>query len=83
MFVECMYNIAEDLGGWAEDTFGEKAPYAKIEPHIGLIYRDNLTKLLGEARRAGITTAKLVYGKFEPSTQEFCVVDYYEKEVQM
>jgi len=51
--------------------------------YIGLIYRDNLAKLLGEARRADITPAKLVYGKFEPSTQEFCLANCYVKGVQM
>jgi hypothetical protein len=32
--VECVYNIAGGLAGWAEYIFGEEASFAKIKPLI-------------------------------------------------
>ena len=38
---------------------------AKIKPRIELICRDNLRKLLDEAKRAGKTPTELLYDKVE------------------
>ncbi len=63
--VEWAYNIGGVLAGWAEYIFGEEASFAKIKPRIELICRDNLRKLLDEAKRADKTPTELIYGKVE------------------
>jgi glutamate dehydrogenase/leucine dehydrogenase len=59
------YNIAGVLAGWAEYVFGEEAYLAAIEPRIESICRDNLRKLLDEAKRASKTPTELLYDKVE------------------
>ncbi len=63
--VEWAYNISGVLAGWAEYIFGEEASFAKIKPRIELICRDNLRKLLDEARRVDKTPTELIYDKVE------------------
>jgi len=63
--VEWTYNIGGVLAGWAEYIFGEEASFAKIKPRIELICRDNLRKLLDEAKRVDKTPTELIYGKVE------------------
>ncbi len=63
--IEWAYNIAGVLTGWVEYVFGEEASLAKIKPRIELICRDNLRKLLDEAKRAGTTPTELLYEKVE------------------
>ncbi len=63
--VEWAYNIGGVLAGWAEYIFGDEASFAKIKPRIELICRDNLRKLLDEAKRADKTPTELIYGKVE------------------
>jgi len=63
--VEWAYNVAGVLVGWAEYIFGEEASFAKIKPRIELICRDNLRKLLDEAKRVDKTPTELIYGKVE------------------
>ena len=67
--VEWAYNVAGVLVGWAEYIFGEEASFAKIKPRIELICRDNLRKLLDEARRVDKTPAELIYDKVEDAIQ--------------
>jgi leucine dehydrogenase len=61
--VEWAYNVAGVLTGWAEYIFGEEASFAKIKPLIELICRDNLRKLLDEAKRVDKTPTELIYDK--------------------
>jgi glutamate dehydrogenase/leucine dehydrogenase len=63
--VEWAYNVAGVLTGWAEYIFGEEASFAKIKPRIELICRDNLRKLLDEAKRVDKTPTELLYAKIE------------------
>ena len=63
--VEWAYNVAGVLVGWAEYIFGEEASFAKIKPRIELICRDNLRKLLYEAKRVDKTPTELLYAKIE------------------
>jgi glutamate dehydrogenase/leucine dehydrogenase len=63
--VEWAYNIGGVLAGWAEYIFGEEASFAKIKPRIESICRDNLRKLLDEAKRVNKTPAELIYNKVE------------------
>ena len=63
--IEWAYNVAGVLTGWAEYTFGEEASFAKIKPLIELICRDNLRKLLDEAKRVDKTPTELIYDKVE------------------
>jgi glutamate dehydrogenase/leucine dehydrogenase len=63
--VEWAYNVAGVLTGWAEYIFGEEASFAKIKPQIELICRDNLRKLLDEAKRVDKTPTELIYNKVE------------------
>ena len=63
--IEWAYNIAGVLTGWVEYVFGEEAALAKIKPRIELICRDNLRKLLDEAKGAGKTPTELLYDKVE------------------
>jgi len=63
--VDWAYNIAGVLAGWAEYVFGEGASFEKIKPRIESICRDNLRKLLDEAKRAGKTPTELLYDKVE------------------
>jgi len=62
---EWAYNIGGVLAGWVEYIFGEEASFAKIKPHIESICRDNLRKLLDEAKRVDKTPTELVYDKVE------------------
>jgi glutamate dehydrogenase/leucine dehydrogenase len=61
--VEWAYNVAGVLTGWAEYIFGEEASFATIKPRIELICRDNLRKLLDEAKRFDKTPTELIYNK--------------------
>jgi glutamate dehydrogenase/leucine dehydrogenase len=63
--VEWAYNVAGVLTGWAEYIFGEEASFAKIKPRIESICRDNLRKLLEEAKRVNKTPTELIYDKVE------------------
>jgi len=63
--VEWAYNIGGVLAGWAEYIFGEEASLAKIKPRIELTCRDNLRKLLDEAKRVNKTPTELIYDKVE------------------
>jgi len=63
--VEWAYNVAGVLVGWAEYIFGEEASFAKIKPRVELICRDNLRKLLDEAKRVDKTPTELIYDKVE------------------
>ena len=63
--VEWAYNVAGVLAGWAEYIFGEEASFAKIKPRIESICRDNLRKLLDEAKRVDKTPTELLYDKVE------------------
>jgi len=63
--IEWAYNIAGVLTGWAEYTFEEEASLAKIKPRIELICRDNLRKLVDEAKRVRKTPTELLYDKVE------------------
>ena len=63
--VEWAYNVAGVLVGWAEYIFGEEASFAKIKPRIELICRDNLRKLLYEAKKVDKTPTELLYAKIE------------------
>jgi glutamate dehydrogenase/leucine dehydrogenase len=61
--VEWAYNVAGVLTGWAEYIFGEEASFAKIKPRIESICRDNLRKLLDEAKRLDKTPTEMLYNK--------------------
>lgn len=63
--VEWAYNVAGVLAGWAEYIYGKEASFAKIKPQIESICRDNLRKLLDEAKRVDKTPTELLYGKVE------------------
>jgi len=63
--IEWAYNLAGVLTGWAEYIFGEEASSARIKPRIELICRDNLRKLLDEAKRADKTPTEMLYDKVE------------------
>jgi len=63
--VEWAYNVAGVIAGWAEYIFGEEASFTKIKPRIELICRDNLRKLLDEAKAVGETPTALLYDKVE------------------
>jgi glutamate dehydrogenase/leucine dehydrogenase len=63
--VEWAYNIGGVLAGWAEYIFGDEASFAKIKPRIELTCRDNLRKLLDEAKRVNKTPTELIYDKVE------------------
>jgi leucine dehydrogenase len=63
--VEWAYNVAGVLAGWAEYIYGKEASFAKIKPQIESICRDNLRKLLDEAKRVDKTPTELIYGKVE------------------
>jgi len=61
--IEWAYNIAGVLTGWVEYIYGEEASLAKIKPRIESVCRDNLRKLLDEAKHLGITPTELLYDK--------------------
>ena len=63
--VEWAYNVAGVLVGWAEYIFEEEVSFAKIKPRIESICRDNLRKLLDEAKRLDKTPTELIYNKVE------------------
>jgi glutamate dehydrogenase/leucine dehydrogenase len=63
--IEWAYNVAGVLTGWAEYILGEEASFAKIKPRIESICRDNLRKLLDEAKRVDKTPTELIYDKVE------------------
>ncbi|MGD2064947.1 MAG: Glu/Leu/Phe/Val dehydrogenase family protein, partial [Dehalococcoidia bacterium] len=63
--VEWAYNIAGVLAGCAEYIYGTEASFAKIKPQIESICRDNLRRLLDEARRVDKTPTELIYDKVE------------------
>ena len=63
--IEWAYNLAGVLAGWAEYVFGEGASFKKIKPRIESICRENLRKLLDEAKRVGKTPTELLYDKVE------------------
>jgi len=59
------HNAGGVLTAWAEWVFQEEASFDKIKPRIELVCRDNLRKLLEEAKRTGRTPTELVYEKVE------------------
>jgi leucine dehydrogenase len=63
--IEWAYNTGGVLAGWAEYIFGEEASFARIKPRIELICRDNLRRLLDEAKRMNKTPTELIYDKVE------------------
>ena len=63
--VEWAYNIGGVLAGWAEYIFGEEASFPRIKPQIESICRDNLRKLLDEAKKVDRTPTELIYDKVE------------------
>ncbi|MBC8429748.1 MAG: Glu/Leu/Phe/Val dehydrogenase family protein [Dehalococcoidia bacterium] len=63
--VDWAHNAGGVLTAWAEWLFQEEASFDKIKPRIELVCRDNLRKLLEEAKRTGKTPTELVYDKVE------------------
>jgi len=63
--VDWAHNAGGVLTAWAEWVFQEEASFDKIKPRIELVCRDNLRKLLEEAKRTGRTPTELVYEKIE------------------
>jgi glutamate dehydrogenase/leucine dehydrogenase len=63
--VDWAHNAGGVLTAWAEWVFQEEASLDKIKPRIELVCRDNLRKLLEEAKRTGRTPTELVYEKIE------------------
>jgi leucine dehydrogenase len=63
--VDWAHNAGGVLTAWAEWVFQEEASLDKIKPRIELVCRDNLRKLLNEAKRTGRTPTELVYEKIE------------------
>ena len=59
------HNAGGVIRAWAEWVFQEEASFDKIKPRIELVCRDNLRKLLEEAKRTGKTPTELVYDKVE------------------
>lgn len=59
------HNAGGVIRAWAEWVFQEEASFDKIKPRIELVCRDNLRKLLEEAKRMGRTPTELVYEKVE------------------
>lgn len=59
------HNSGGVIRAWAEWVFQEEASFDKIKPRIELVCRDNLRKLLEEAKRTGRTPTELVYDKVE------------------
>lgn len=54
-------NTGGVIAGWAEHVFEKEASFEKIKPRIELVCKDNLRKLLHEARRTGKTPTELAY----------------------
>jgi glutamate dehydrogenase/leucine dehydrogenase len=63
--VDWAHNTGGVLTAWAEWVFQEEATFDKVKPRIELVCRDNLRKLLEEAKRTGKTPTELVYKKVE------------------
>jgi len=63
--IDWAHNAGGVIRAWAEWVFQEKASFDKIKPRIELVCRDNLRKLLEEAKRTGKTPTELVYEKVE------------------
>jgi len=63
--VDWAHNTGGVLTAWAEWLFQEGASLDKIKPRIELVCRDNLRKLLEEAKGTGRTPTELVYEKIE------------------
>lgn len=63
--VDWAHNAGGVLTAWAEWVFQEEASLDKIKPRIELVCRENLRKLLEEAKRTGKTPTELVYEKIE------------------
>jgi len=59
------HNSGGVIRAWAEWVFQKKASFDKIKPRIELVCRDNLRKLLEEAKGTGRTPTELVYEKVE------------------
>ena len=59
------HNSGGVIRAWAEWVFQEEASFDKIKPRIELVCRDNLRKLLEEAKRTSKTPTELVYEKVE------------------
>ena len=65
LVVDWAHNVAGVLTSWAEYVFCEGVSFARIKPWIELICRDNLTKLLDEAKRVDKTPTELIYDEVE------------------
>jgi glutamate dehydrogenase/leucine dehydrogenase len=63
--VDWAHNTGGVLTAWAEWLFQEGASLDKIKPRIELVCRDNLRKLLEEAKGTGRTPTELIYEKVE------------------
>ena len=63
--IDWAHNTGGVIRAWAEWVFQEEASFDKIKPRIELVCRDNLRKLLEEAKRTGKTPTELVYDKVE------------------
>ena len=74
--VEWAYNVGGVLAGWAEHVLGEEASFPRIKPHIESICRDNLRKLLDEAKKVDRTPTEIIYDKVENAI--YMGVPFYE-----
>lgn len=63
--VDWAHNTGGVIRAWAEWVFQEEATFDKIKPRIELVCKDNLRKLLEEAKETGKTPTELVYEKVE------------------
>jgi glutamate dehydrogenase/leucine dehydrogenase len=63
--IDWAHNTGGVIRAWAEWVFQKEASLDKIKPRLELVCRDNLRKLLGEAKRTGRTPTELVYEKVE------------------
>lgn len=63
--VDWAHNCGGVLTAWAEWVFQEEASFDKIKPRIELVCRDNLRRLLEEAKKTGKTPTELVYEQVE------------------
>jgi leucine dehydrogenase len=63
--IDWAHNTAGVMAGWAEWLWQEKASLDKIRPRIDLVCRENLRRLLEQAKLTGKTPTELVYEKVE------------------
>ncbi len=58
-------NVGGVISGWASYVFENDASFERIKPRIELVCRDNIRKLLDEAKRSGKTPTELAYESVE------------------